>query len=163
MTGRLPATTDLTIAQRHAAMLEGLGRHQRGEVAELVGVNNSTITRWRALERYQTEVEVWRQRFTGTLEQQIRRVIDEVVDASVVASRSLKEIAEHATTADGQPAVGARVKAAEVLLEHLAQLAQILQPRTVDSTTNVSSTVEIVFKREGEIVEYGPDEVVEVG
>lgn len=117
----LPAVGDLTPQQMEAVMYDAMGR-TRTEIAEAVGVSQSTIKEWRKLEAYQAEKTRILQQEGDKLAEPIKKLRADIVDGANEAVATLRD-ALGAEDSRGRPAWAIRVQAANELLKRGYELS----------------------------------------
>lgn len=106
----------LTPQQLQAAMADAYGA-EREEIANLIGVSISTITKWRRKSDYSAYVAQLRDEQRQGLARVVLEMRHELVDGVRAAIRTLV-MALDAETDKGKPSWQTRMRAAETLMEH---------------------------------------------
>lgn len=96
--------------RQQGALLDASG-HSISEVTALLGVSESTVSRWRRDPDYQAEVERLREKQVQAVAPLLEHIKSQVVEGATKALRTLEDALE-ATDDDGQPLWTTRMEAA---------------------------------------------------
>lgn len=112
----LPNHQSLSPKQIQAAFVDASGASQK-QIADIVGVSQSSVKQWRAMPDYKAEVERLTKNAITELEPAMQKMHKELIDATTAAIATLRDGLD-ATDDRGQPHWATRLRAAEKLVEH---------------------------------------------
>lgn len=111
---------------RQGALLDAAG-HSIAQIKALVGVSESTVSRWRKSDEYKKERERLEKRHVDAVQPLLERIKTKVVEGAEDAVRTLREALE-ATDDEGYPLWNTRLEAARTLKAWKEKELELLRP-----------------------------------
>ena len=115
-----PSNSNLNARQLQAAIGEAAGMSRR-QIAEMVGVTESSIKQWRQKPEYVGEVERVRATYKTALEEPVKKLHEKLINATTDAVAELQH-ALKAVDKNNRPIWSVRLEAAKLLMQHGIEL-----------------------------------------
>jgi hypothetical protein len=150
-------TRDLNTNQKRAAMMEASGQFKRKEIAQLLGVNESTVAMWRRLPSYRAQIDHYIDRDAHDVSLFVKQLRSEIVEGALLAIDRLRE-ALTATTEKGTPNWNVQLRAAELLLSRAVSEVPHVGGEGIPG--GGQATIKLVVEEGKHVSVKPPDEVI---
>lgn len=128
-----------------SAYMDALGMPTK-EIAKILGVHDKTVSHWRGTQDYMERVSYWRENSINHLEPIIDRLKVDAASMVDVAIKTLIDVMQNSTHADGRPNWAMRASAAREALNSSIVRVTIGADSAAAATINASQqTVTLVF------------------